>query len=148
MSAPTWPPGSGTDGYPTQNERPLGELFSDMTRSVQTLVRGEVEMAKTELSEQVSRAGKAGAMLAAAGVVGFVALLLLAFAAAWGLSEAVPEGVAFLAIGLLFVVTAALLAVVGKKRLQTVKPVPEQTVQTLRQDFDVARTSYARGAQN
>ena len=134
------------DGY--DEERPLGELFSDMTRSVQILVRGEVELAKAEISEQVSKATKAGAMLAGTAVVGFVALLLLAFAAAWGLAEIIPTGVAFLAVGLLFAVVAVVLLSVGKKKLQSVRPVPEQTVQTLREDVEVAKTSFARGAQS
>ena len=130
------------------DDRPLGELFSDMTQSVQTLVRGEVQLAKAEISEQVSKASKAGALLGAGAVAGFVALLLVAFAAAWGLAEAIPVGLSFLAIALLFGVGAALLAVSGKQRLRTVRPVPRQTVETLRQDVDVAKTSFARGAHN
>lgn len=149
MAAQTWyQPGSQGMPSGSEDERPLGDLFSDMTRSVQTLVRGEVSLAKAELSEQVSKATKAGAMFGGAAVVGFIAALLIAFAAAWGLAEAIPAGLAFLAVGLLFGAIAGLLAVVGKKRMQTVRPVPEQTVQTLRQDIDVAKSSFARGAQS
>lgn len=157
MTAPSWypPPGQpGPNGPPSwspdagnDDERPLGELLSDMGKSLQILLSKEVELAKAELSEQASRAGKAGAMLGVAGVVGFLAVLLVSFAAAWGLAEAIPPGVAFLAIGLLYAVVAGLLLVAGKSRLQRVEPVPHQTVQTLRQDVEAAKTSFSRGAQ-
>jgi uncharacterized membrane protein YqjE len=127
-------------------DRSLSELLSEVTGELATLFRKEVELAKVETSEQVSQAAKAGAMLGAAAVVGFLTLILLAFAAAWGLSEVVPEGVAFLIVGVLFAIVAAALASVGKKRIASVKPVPDQTVQTLKADVQVAKDSFARGA--
>jgi len=133
-------------GHDTVDERPLGELFSDMSSQVQDLLRKEVELAKLETKDQVTKATKAGAMLAAAGVAGFFALLLVAFAAAWGLAEAIPAGLAFLAVGLLFAVIGGILATAGKRKLESFKPVPEQTLKTLRDDVQVAKGSLARGA--
>ena len=127
-------------------ERSLSELLSEVTGELAELFRKEVELAKVETSEQVSRATKAGAMLGAAAVIGFLTLILLAFAAAWGLSEVVPEGVAFLIVGVVFGLVAAVLASVGKKRIASVNPVPNQTVQTLKADVQVAKDSFARGA--
>jgi fatty acid desaturase len=131
--------------YQTQ-ERSLSELLSDVTTEIATLFRKEVELAKAETSEQVSRAAKAGAMLGVAAVVGFLTLILLAFAAAWGLSEVVPEGVAFLIVGVVFALVAGVLAMAGKKRLAAVNPMPNQTVETLKADVQVAKDSFARGA--
>jgi hypothetical protein len=127
-------------------ERSLSELLSDVTGEIATLFRKEVELARAETSEQISRAAKAGAMLGAAAVIGFLTLILLSFAAAWGLSEIVPEGVAFLIVGLAFGVVAAVLASAGKKKIASVSPVPDQTVQTLKADVQVAKDSFARGA--
>jgi len=146
MAATSWYGSSSAEQGPA-GDRPLGELFSDLSSSLQTLVRKEVELAKVEVKEQASRAGKAAGLLAGTAVAGFVALLLLAFALAWGLAEAVPTGVAFLAVGLLFSVAAALLLVAGRQKLATVRPVPEQTVRTLREDVEVAKTSLSRGVQ-
>ena len=129
-----------------ETDRPLGELFADLTRSLQVLLRKEVELAKVEVKEQATRAGKAGAMMAGTAVTGFLALLLLSFAAAWGLAEGVPTWLGFLAVGLLYGVIAALLLVVGKRKFQTVNPVPRQTVETIREDVEVAKTSLSRGA--
>jgi uncharacterized membrane protein YqjE len=127
-------------------DRSLSELLSEITTEIATLFRNEVELAKAETSEQVSRAAKAGAMLGAAAVIGFLTLILLAFAAAWGLAEVVPTGVAFLIVGVVFAIVAAVLASAGKKKIANVNPMPNQTVQTLKADVQVAKDSFARGA--
>ena len=127
-------------------DRSLSDLLSDVTTEIATLFRKEVELAKAETSEQVSRAAKAGGMLGAAAVIGFLDLILFSFAAAWALSEVVPEGVAFAIVGVVFAIVAGVLAMAGKKRLATVNPVPNQTVQTLKADVQVAKDSFARGA--
>ena len=128
------------------DERSLSELLSDVTTEIATLFRKEVELAKAETTDQVSRAAKAGAMLGAGAVVGLVALILLAFAAAWGLAEVVPTGVAFLIVGVVFGIIGAVLASAGKKKMASVDPVPTQTVDTLKTDVQVAKDSFARGA--
>jgi len=128
-------------------EQPLGELFSELSGNLQELMRKEVELAKVEATEQAKRAGKAGAMFGAAAVVGFFGLMLVLFAAAWGLAEAIPTGLAFLAIGLLCLVVAGICAVQGKKKVAQVRP-PQQTVETLKQDVQVAQTSLKRGLQS
>jgi len=127
-------------------ERSLSELLSDVTAEIASLFRKEVELARVETSEQVSRAAKAGGMLGAAAVIGFLDLILFSFAAAWALSEVVPEGVAFLIVAVVFAIVAGALAVAGKKRIASVNPVPNQTVQTLKADVQVAKDSFARGA--
>jgi membrane protein implicated in regulation of membrane protease activity len=126
-------------------DRSLSELLSDVTTEVATLFRKEVELAKAETTEQVSRAAKAGGMLGAAAVIGFLDLILFSFALAWALAEVMPEGAAFAIVGVLFAIVAGVLFMAGKKRLATVNPVPNQTVKTLRDDVQVAKDSFARG---
>lgn len=127
-------------------EASLKDLFSDLSGQVQRLVRDEMELAKIETKEQLGRAGKAGAMFGAAGVLGFLALLLVSFAAAWGLAELVPPGVAFLVVGLLAAGAAVVLAAQGRKQLAAFSPVPEETLATVRDDVQVAKRALARGA--
>src|SRR5947209_19717065 len=91
-------------------DRSLSDLLSEVTGELATLFRKEVELARVETSEQVSRAAKAGAMLGAAAVIGFLTLILLAFAAAWGLAAVMPNGLAFLIVGVVFGIVAAILA--------------------------------------
>jgi membrane protein implicated in regulation of membrane protease activity len=105
-----------------------------MTDQVTTLFRQEVELAKVEVKREASRAGRAGAQLGAGGVVGHVALLLLGMAAAWGLAELIPVGLAFLVVAVVFAIVAWALISAGRRRLQDVNPRPEQTIETLKED--------------
>ncbi len=127
-------------------ERSLSELFSDMAGSLEVLLRKEVELAKAELREQASRAGRAAGMMAGAAVTGLVAFLVLALAAAWGLAEVLPTGLAFLIVGLVLAAVAGGMAVAGRNRAASVRPVPQQTVQNIREDMEAAKTSLSRGA--
>jgi uncharacterized membrane protein YqjE len=117
----------------------LGELFSRLTADLSKLVRDEVELAKVELTGTVQEMRTAGMSIGAAGLFGVMAFLLLSFAAAWGLAEVVPEGVAFLIVGAVYGAVALALAAIGRQRLKAVKPVPEQTVETLKEDVAWAK---------
>jgi uncharacterized membrane protein YqjE len=120
-------------------EPSLGELLSRTTSDISDLLRKEVELAKVEITEEVKNAGKAGGFMGAAGLLGYVALTLLLFAAAWGLSEVVPEGVAFLIVGVVVAAVAGALFLIGRKRFEQVEPVPRQTVESLQEDVQWAK---------
>jgi hypothetical protein len=132
-------PGIDLRVEPAQGDRNLGELFGDLSRELNVLVRQEVELAKAELREEASKAAKAGGMLGGAGIAALFGLLLLSFALAWGLAEAVPEGVAFLIVGAIYAIAAVLLFVTGRARMREVHPVPDETVDTLKEDVQWAR---------
>ena len=59
----------------TRPERSLGDLFGDLSQQTALLIRQEVQLAKTELSQKATQAGRAGAMLGAGGLVANAALL-------------------------------------------------------------------------
>ncbi|MDP9454004.1 MAG: phage holin family protein [Actinomycetota bacterium] len=120
-------------------EPSLQELWSDMTREASILLRKEVELAKLETKEQVTQAAKAGVGFSVAGVAGFMALQLLSFAAAWGLAAVLPTGVAFLIVGIVFAVVAAVLLSKARAQASEVNLVPQQTVETLKEDVQWAR---------
>jgi uncharacterized membrane protein YqjE len=122
---------------PLEADKSLGELVGEMTRDVGTLVRQEVQLAKTEAREEISRASKGAGMLAGAGVAGWIALLLLSLALAAWLDEAVHPAVALLIVGAIWVIAAAVLGATGRKQLQ-MRPLP-QTVETLKEDVHWAK---------
>lgn len=117
----------------------LGDLFSRLTTDLSKLMHDEIELAKVEMKETAKEAGTAGASLGAAGVLGLMSFLMLSFAAAWGLAEVLPEGVAFVIVGAAYGIVAVALLGFGRQRLKAVKPVPEQTVETLKEDVAWAR---------
>ena len=122
-----------------EGDASLGELFSRLTADLSKLMRDEVELAKVEINSAVQEVRTAGVSIGAAGVLGLMAFVMLSFAAAWGLSEIVPEGVAFLIVGAAYGVVALALLALGRQRLKAVKPVPEQTVETLKEDVAWAK---------
>ena len=123
---------------PLAADKSLGELFSEMTSDLGTLMRKEVELAKVETKEEVSRAGKAGAMFAGAGIAAYTALLFLSFTLAWLLDEVMHVALAFLVVAVLHVLAAAFLALQGRKKIKQVQPVPE-TVASLKEDVEWAK---------
>jgi F0F1-type ATP synthase assembly protein I len=133
------PPDAALPTEPKNPEKSLGQLFSELTSDLSTLMRKEVELAKVETKEEVSRAGKAGGMLGGGAFAGYFALLFLSFALAWLLDEWMHTALAFLIVGLLYAVVAAVLVVRGRARLQNVNPVPQQTVETLKEDVQWAK---------
>lgn len=133
---------AGSADSPTEPKAPeksLGQLFSEMTTDLGSLVRKEVELAKVETKQEVSRAGKAGGLLGAGGFAAYLALLFVSFALAWLLDEFMPTALAFLIVGLLYAIAAAVLVARGRERMKQVNPIPEQTVQTLKEDAEWAR---------
>jgi hypothetical protein len=119
-----------------EDSRSLPQLLSEMTNEVGQLVRKEFELAKVETKQEVTEASKAGAMFGAVAVTGHMALLLLSFAAAWGLAAVMPRGLAFLVVGLVYAAATAALFVMARSRMRRVNPVPEQTVETLKEDVE------------
>ncbi len=126
-------------GGPGGEDASLGELFSALTTDLSQLVRSEMELARVEIREEATKAGKAAGMLGGGALAGYLALTLLSFAAAWGLAEVVDAGWAFLIVGLVVAAVAAVLAVNGRNKLRQVHPVPDQTVDTLKEDARWAR---------
>ena len=119
---------------PPQADASLGELFSDLTTDMSALVRDELSLAKVELKEEITKAGRAGGMFGGAALAGYMTILLLSFAAAWGLAEVMAIGWAFLIVAVIWGIAAALLYLRGRDQLQKVHPKPEQTIDTLKED--------------
>jgi uncharacterized membrane protein YqjE len=124
---------------PIEPDQSLGELLGRVSRDFSELVSTQVELAKVEIREEIAAAGRGAGILTGGAFCAYLAVILLSFAAAWGLSEIVPEGVAFLIVGAVYAVVAAVLLPKGKERLSQVRPVPEKTAETVKEDVQWAR---------
>ena len=121
--------------YPLEEpDKSLGDLIGDLTSEFSSLVSTHVDLAKAEIKQDVRDAGKAGGLFGAAGVAALLALILLSSAAAWGLAEVMAAGWAFLIVGALWALVAALLAFGGKKQIDDMDPGPQQTLEELKED--------------
>ncbi|WP_045731291.1 phage holin family protein [Pseudarthrobacter chlorophenolicus] len=108
----------------------LGDLLGDVTRDLSTLMRQEVELAKAELKQSATRAGKGGGMLAGAGVAGHFVLIFLSLALMFALGALMPLGWAAVIVAVIWGIAAAILASIGRKELKQIKGLP-QTGETL-----------------
>lgn len=126
-------------------EPSLGELFSSASRDVSALVQSEIALAKSELRQDVKKGAAGGAMLAVAGVLAFVALIMISVAAAYAIvALGLHPAWAFLIVGVVYLVVAGALAFVGKNLLAKLGP-PERTIQSSKETaaFLKRRPSHA-----
>jgi putative superfamily III holin-X len=107
-----------------QHERSIGELLGDVARDLSTLLRQEVELAKAEVRESGTRAGKGVGLLAGAGVGGFLAVLFVSISLWWGLGYLVGNAWSGLIVAVLWGIVAAVLVQAGRKELARVKGLP------------------------
>lgn len=127
-------------------ELPIGELLKQLSAQTSTLVRQEIDLAKAEATEKGKKAGKGAGMLAAAGLVGLLALGALTAFLILLLDGVLANWLAALVVVLVYAAIAGVLALNGKKKLQqAAPPVPQQTVETVKEDVEWAKTQ-ARSA--
>jgi hypothetical protein len=130
-----------TDPYePREPDAGLTELISRLISQSSTLFREELQLAKTELRQEIRKAGKAGGMFGAAAATGFLAVLLLSFAAAWGLGDLMEPWLGFLIVGVIWAIVAGVLAMQGKSAADEVDASLPETTQSVKEDVQWAKS--------
>ncbi|MGD9956665.1 MAG: phage holin family protein [Candidatus Nanopelagicales bacterium] len=99
----------------------LGTMISGVTQDISTLLRGEIELVKAEISQQARTAAQGSGLLVGAAVVAGTAALFLLLTLAWLLDEWLPTWAAFGIVTLLLIITAVILGLVGRKQLERIK---------------------------
>ncbi len=119
-----------------KEERSLGDLFSELATETSTLVRQEVALAQTELTQKATSVGKNVGFLVVGGAVGYAALLAILAAAIIGLAYFVPAWAAALIVGVVVGIIAFVLISSALKALKETSLTPNQTVETLKEDAE------------
>ena len=120
-------------------DRSIGELLSDLSRDLSTLVRKEIELAKTEMSDKITTVGKDVGFLAGGGLVIYVGLLFILAALAIGLGNVMPLWLSFLIVGLVVAGIGFGLVQKGRSDLKQADLAPRQTIETLKEDKEWAQ---------
>jgi uncharacterized membrane protein YqjE len=121
-------------------DRPIGELLKDLASEMTTLLRQEIELAKTEFAEKGRKAGPGFGMWGAAGVVGLLALGALTAFFILALDGVMPNWLAALVVAAVYGAIAAVLYLSGKQRVEEAGPAkPEKTIETLKEDVEWAK---------
>lgn len=118
----------------TGDERSLGELVNEVTQDLSTLMRQEVALAKAEVRESARRAGKGAGLLGGAAWAGHFVLLFASLALWWALGAMIGErddvpalGWSALIVCGIWAVVAAVMALAGRKSLESVEGIPRTT---------------------
>ncbi|MFI9323129.1 phage holin family protein [Kitasatospora aureofaciens] len=123
----------------------MGELVQQASQQLTELVRGELRLAQAEMKEKGKLYGKGGGLFGGAGVVGFLMAQTLVATVIAALAVALPIWAAGLVVTAALGVTAALMAVSGKKQVdQAGPPTPEQTVENVKADVAEIKESAHR----
>ncbi len=134
MPDPTGIPPQGPAAPPPgPDERSVSELVVDVAEKSSTLVREEIELAKTEVSEKVGKLLRGSVVGIAAGIFAFLALILVMEGVAWLLAEEVFDGNAwpgFFVEAAVFLLIAALAGLIAYRAVQAgAPPVPTQAIE-------------------
>ncbi len=127
------------------DDRSLSELFSELTQETTTLVRQEVQLAKTEMSQKASRIGKDVGFLAAGGAVVYAGLLAIIAGVIFLLGLVIPLWLSALLVGIAVALTGYYFLVrKGLDALKQEDPVPRETIETLKEDKEWAKDQTDR----
>lgn len=122
-------------------QQSLGELLKRLADQTSRLVRQELRLARAEMTEKAQDYGRAGAMLAVAAVVGLLAGFALTLFFIYLLRLAMPLWAAALIVTVVYGVVAFALFKTGQKRLQeAAPPVPEETMDSVKEDVEWLKT--------
>jgi len=122
-----------------RDDRSLGELFADLSRETTTLVRQEVDLAKTEMTQKASRVLKNIGFLAIGGAVAYAGFLAIIAAVIILLAAILPWWLSALLVGVVIAAIGAFLIWKGLDALKKEDLVPRETLETLKEDQEWAK---------
>ncbi len=122
------------------DDRSLKDLLADLTESITTLFRQEIQLARAETSEKISQVGVAIGAIAGGAILALAALIVLLQALVIGIAEAgVPPGWASLIVGVVVAVIAYVLIHKGTSDLKASNLAPDRTMSSLKRDAQVVK---------
>lgn len=135
-----------------RDDRSVGQMVFDVSEQVSTLVREEIELAKTEITEKISSLVRGGVVGIAAGVFALMGLAMLMHGMAWLINELFFEDdvwVGFMIEALFWFVTAAIAGYIAYRSfLKGSPPTPDLAIEEakrVRQTLEGGTTPYAAG---
>jgi uncharacterized membrane protein YqjE len=136
-----------TANHDRDRDRPVGELLSELAEQTSTLVRQELALARAELVEKGRHAGIGAGLIGGGGALALFAFGALTAALILLLDLAMAGWLAALIVAVAYGAVAAVLALRGRREIEASTPVvPEQTVETLKEDVEWARTQVRSGS--
>lgn len=128
-----------------ETERTLGTIIKDLTADLSMLFRSEIALFKLEIREAAARLGTGGGLLAAAAFLALIGMAFLFVTITLGLvALGVPAWLSALIVTLTLFAAAAVLGLMGKKKLETVNFVPSEAIEHVKSDIETLKADVAR----
>ena len=133
-------------GSQSESDEPsAAELVKQLTEQTKTLVTQELELAKAQMTEKGKKVGVGAGMFGAGGLVALFGAAALIAALVLGLSTALAAWLSALIVGVVLLAVAGAAALMGKKQIeQATPPMPEQTVETVKDDVEHVKSRAKR----
>jgi hypothetical protein len=120
-------------------ERSVAELVRSLTDDFKTIGRDQIELAKSELRDSARHGGTGAGLMAGVALLMLLASVLFSVAAAYGLvALGLHPGLAFVIIGVAYVIIAAILALIARSQFKRIRP-PERTIASVKETQAVLR---------
>jgi hypothetical protein len=129
----------------TDSERSLGTIIKELTEDITTLFRGEIALLKLEVKDTVAELGGGIGLFAGAVFVGLFGLAFLFVTILLVLVRlGVPAWLSALIVTIVLLATAAVMAVMGKKKFAAVQFVPSKSIESIKTDIESIKADLAQ----
>jgi len=124
-----------------RDDRPIGELFADLSAQTSRLIRSEIQLAIVEVRRSVTELARESAVIGAGGALAYAGLIVLLFGVGALLADVfnLPLWVGLLLVGVVVVAIGGFLAYRSLAAIRKARLVPERTMATIRDDVDWAK---------
>lgn len=123
----------------TEDEPTVGQLVANASKDLSSLVRSELELAKSELKSTAVAAGTGAGMFGGAAFLALLAVILLSIAAAYGVNAlGLHPALAFLIVAVVYLLIALALVLVGKKMIGKAKG-PQRAIETSKESVEALK---------
>jgi len=131
---------------PSTTERTIGQLVADATHDLEGIVRGEIALAKAEVSTGAKVLGKGAGLLAGAAFLAVIGFVFILHSAAWGIAEWLPVWAGYLIVAVVVLIVGVVLGLLGKKALENARPAPERAIEQAQQTIAVIKSTGSEPA--
>lgn len=120
----------------SESSRSIADVLQNIVANVQTIIRSEVRLAKTEITEEAIKAGRAAGMMAGGVVTALFTVWLLLLTILLALATVIPMWSAALLLFVLMAITTAVLLAAGRKQFKKVRATPEKTIGSMKENVE------------
>jgi Flp pilus assembly protein TadB len=121
------------------SDRSIAEVLQDILRNLQEIIRSEVRLVKTEAREEIGKAKSAGLLVGVGAVCGLFAAFFLLLTIVCALAIVLPYWAAALIVAVVLAIVASLVLNAGLKQFKRVHPVPDKTIESVKENVEWAK---------